>query len=154
MFLFLIQLASSSAESEVCHFSLKDMALPIPEPRILVVDKSGKELSTNKSERKLEFSKLNVRVPVVLDTAQIFWIPEDMSQAAIGLRVMLPADFYDRLLKGYGGSEKKWTAVNDPATSERWDDLVLFLDQIWGAKWSEKKTHMIKFEILSITPYT
>jgi len=138
--LFLLaQLSGSTTESEICPFALKEMALPIPEPRISVFDRNGNSLAPSNSGHKLEFSRLNVRVPVVPGATESYWVPADMDQAAIGLKVMLPADFYTRLLRGYGGEGRKWTAVGDLATSERWDDLVSFLDQIWGTRWSGGK---------------
>lgn len=135
----LVQLVGSVSEPEICPFSVKEMELPIREPRMLVVDKKGKVLAPSRSGRRLEFSQLKVHVPVIQGATETYWVPTGMAQAAIGFKVMLPSDFYARLLRGYDGAEKRWTIVDDPATSERWDDLVSFVDRIWGTRWSGEK---------------
>lgn len=138
--LFLLaQFVGSGSGAASCPFAIKEVTLPISEPRISVVNMKGEALAPGRPGRNLEFARLSLHVPIMLNAAAKYWIPTDISQAAVGLKVALPKDFYARLLRGYGGEKRKWVASDDLAVSERWDDLVSFLSEIWGAEWSGGK---------------
>lgn len=131
-FLSLIAIASLLGS---CTLSVEpervDLLLPLYPLKHELVLGDGEPLYVHgATDHGLNF--LPVSVAKDLHSPTGYFIPRDLEEAAGELQIMLPADFYRRLLLGYEEFAVTVDIADDPSVADRIIDLALFLHDTWN----------------------